>query len=134
MKKYYLKSDNTPVEFGEMIELDLVKVDKEGKKQMKHIKCQFLPELAPLLLEGDILVEKEVEAPEEEDQAEGTLDDYMEKIADYMVEITNVLHCFEDRISKLEKRAEKAPQPQPLFGSQLRKVFPKVVEVHAFTL
>lgn len=130
MKKYFLKKDKTPVEFGDTIELDLVKTNEEGKKTMKTIKCQFLPELLPLLLEGDIVEEKEVDYPEEEVD----LDCFMEQVSCYMHDVNSAFRDLNERINRLEMRCEEAPRHHHIYGSQLRKIFPKVVEVHAFTL
>lgn len=134
MKKYFLKNDNSPVEFGDNIELDLVKEDKDGKKQMKHIQCKFLPELLPLLLEGDILEEKEVNTPEEEDNDDAIFEEFMSKISEFMQQTSDILQGFDRRIKKLEEAMQKSSYHQSYHGSQLRKIFPKVVEVHAFTL
>lgn len=135
MKKFFLKNDNSPVEFGDNIELDLIKEDKDGKKQMKHIKCKFLPELLPLLLEGDIITEKEVDDPEEDElEDDAVFDEFMSKISEFMQQTSDILQGFDRRIKKLEDVMKKPSHYQTYHGSQLRKIFPKIVEAHVFTL
>lgn len=72
MKQYFLKGVDVALEFGDTIEFDLFKKGEDGESVTRHIKCKFLPELVPLLLEGDIIEEvEEEEEPKEEEHTYG---------------------------------------------------------------
>lgn len=49
-----------PIEFGDTLGFDIVK-KKDGKSVTKHVECTFCPELVPLLLEAEIIEEKDAE-------------------------------------------------------------------------
>jgi len=59
MKKYFVKSSGEELEFGDMIVLDLTKEMENGKTKYQHLECKFVPELVDMLLENDIIEEKE---------------------------------------------------------------------------
>lgn len=48
------------LEFGDMIVLDLSHDMENGHTKHHHLECKFMPELVPILLEEDIIEEKEV--------------------------------------------------------------------------
>ena len=57
-KKYYLKGTDEELKFGDKIELDMAK-EKKGKTIHHHVECRFLPELVDLLLESDVIEQRE---------------------------------------------------------------------------
>lgn len=61
MKKYFLKDSNEELKFGDIIELDFTKDMKNGNTRHHHLECKFIPDLIPLLLKQEIIIEKEVE-------------------------------------------------------------------------
>lgn len=61
MKKYFLKDSNEELKFGDIIELDFTKDMKNGNTHHHHLECKFIPNLIPLLLKQEVIVEKEVE-------------------------------------------------------------------------
>lgn len=61
MKKYFLKNSNEELQFGDIIELDFTKDTEDGHTRHHHLECKFIPDLIPLLLKQEIIVEKKVE-------------------------------------------------------------------------
>lgn len=61
MKKYFLKDSNKELKFGDIIELDFTKDTEDGHTHHHHLECKFIPDLIPLLLKQEVIVEKEVE-------------------------------------------------------------------------
>lgn len=55
MKKYVLKDTNEVVDFGDIIELVLIKSNPDGTEKHKVKMVKFSEELIPLLLEEGIL-------------------------------------------------------------------------------
>ena len=62
MKKYFLKNSNEELKFGDIIELDFTKDTKDGHTRYHHLECKFIPDLIPLLLKQEIIIEKEIES------------------------------------------------------------------------
>lgn len=60
MKKYFLQETAEELEFGDMIVLDLSHDMENGHTKHHHLKCKFMPELVPILLEEGIIKEEEV--------------------------------------------------------------------------
>lgn len=126
MKKYFLKGMDEPLENGDIIEFDIMKKGSDGQAITRHIQCQFLPGLIPLLLEEDVIEEKEAkesskqpveteskdeEGPKDE---EGDLDEFIDKTTEFVhrttefiPEITNTLHRLNRRVEALEEQLEK---------------------------
>lgn len=67
MKKYILKNTNEEVNFGDIIELLLIKDNPDGTKKHKVKTVKFSEELIPLLLEEGVL---DVQDDEKEDNKE----------------------------------------------------------------
>lgn len=59
MTKYYLAGTNDELEFGDMIEVLLVKDLKNGKKKYEKVECKFTEDSLPYLLDLEIIEEKE---------------------------------------------------------------------------
>lgn len=66
MKKYFMKNSGEEVKFGDMIELNFTKDTEDGHTCHHHLECKFIPDLIPLLLEKDIIEEKELKEDEKE--------------------------------------------------------------------
>lgn len=66
MKMYFMKNSGEEVKFGDMIELDFTKDTEDGHTCHHHLECKFIPGLIPLLLEKDIIEEKELKEDEKE--------------------------------------------------------------------
>lgn len=56
-----MKGTDDVLEFGDMIKLDLTKDMPNGNVKHQHFECKFLPELVDLLLEEDVIEEREIE-------------------------------------------------------------------------
>lgn len=59
MKKYFMKDSGEELQFGDMIELDFTKDTEDGHTSHHHMECKFIPGLIPMLLEQEIIEEKE---------------------------------------------------------------------------
>lgn len=57
MKKYFMKGTQDEVQFGDMLELDFTKDTKNGTIH-KHLELKFIPELVDVLIEEDVIEEK----------------------------------------------------------------------------
>lgn len=114
MKQYFMTGVDEPIEFGDTLGFDIVK-KKDGKSVTKHVECTFCPELVPLLLEAEIIEEKDAEdekpetidfsgdkEPEEKDDDEVELQDVLDNFCEFMDAATDALVAIDKRISKLE--------------------------------
>ena len=54
MKKYFMKGTDDELQFGDVIELDLVG-NEDGVTKHTHLECKFCPELVDELLKEDII-------------------------------------------------------------------------------
>lgn len=63
-----MKGTEEELQFGDMVEVDLIKNMDDGGIRRKHLECKFVPELIPVLLEDDIIEEADVESDEEDDE------------------------------------------------------------------
>lgn len=59
MKKYFMKDSGEELQFGDMIELDFTKDTEDGHTSHHHMECKFIPGLITMLLEQEIIEEKE---------------------------------------------------------------------------
>lgn len=85
------------LEFGDMIVLDLSHDMENGHTKHHHLKCKFMPELVPILLEEGVIVEKEVK--------ENKPLDFQDNDTPYtlMEEIIKANEELELRVDKLER-------------------------------
>lgn len=113
MKKYFMKDTEDELQFGDMIELNLVKEEK-GHRTHSHLECKFIPELVDTLLENDVIDVKEVEDEEEEDCLEFADDD------------TCVIDDMLEDIENMDKRIEAIEDKVKNFGKVLDKIYDKV--------
>lgn len=114
MKKYFLKGVDEPLEFGDDLSFDFVKEGNEGQSITKHVNCKFIPELVDLLLEEDVIEEKEVEEkkpetidfsgdgdPDEDDTC--PLEDVIDNLITLEEDTRKRLVELEKKVNKLEK-------------------------------
>ena len=100
MKKYFMKDTEDELQFGDMIELNLVK-DEDGHRIHSHLECKFVPELIDTLLENDVI---EVVEDEEEEEGLEFADDDDSIIDDILEDIENI----EKRLDTLEENNKRA--------------------------
>lgn len=96
MKKYFLKNSNEKLKFGDIIELDFTKDTEDGHTRHHHLECKFIPDLIPLLLKQEIIVEKEVE-----DKDTDTSDDDCLETAQMII---STLEAFDRKIKQLDDK------------------------------
>nr|DAE12439.1 MAG TPA: Intermediate conductance calcium-activated potassium channel-helix bundle, copper, MEMBRANE PROTEIN [CrAss-like virus sp. ctjK323] len=101
MKKYFLQETAEELEFGDMIVLDLSHDMENGHTKHHHLECKFMPELVPILLEEDIIEEKEVE---EEKPLDFQDDDTPYPLMEEVIKANEELEL---RVDKLEKTVIK---------------------------
>lgn len=101
MKKYFLQETAEELEFGDMIVLDLSHDMENGHTKHHHLKCKFMPELVPILLEEGIIKEEEVK----EDKPLDFQDDDTPCLL--MEEVIKANEELELRVDKLEKAVIK---------------------------
>lgn len=92
-----MKNTEDELQFGDMIELDFTR-DVDGGIKHHHMECKFLPELIPLLLEDDIIEEKEIEEEEENTP---------ENDCPVIEELIKVNEALELRLDQLENELKK---------------------------
>ena len=78
-----MKGTEDELQFGDMIELNLVK-EEDGHKVHSHLECKFIPELIDMLLENDVIEvvgdEEEEEGLEFADDDDCLIDDILEDL------------------------------------------------------
>lgn len=99
MKKFFMKGTDDVLEFGDMVELDLSEDMPNGHVIHHHLECKFIPDLIPLLLNNDIIEEKEVEE-EEPDTEKNPLDP--EEGCPMIDELLSLNNSLEERLCDLE--------------------------------
>ena len=69
MKKYFVKGiEHEPLEYGDVIGVDLVKESDDKTKTIKrHVEVPFTPDTEDMLLALEVIEEKEVEEDKETD-------------------------------------------------------------------
>lgn len=106
MKQYFLKGVDEPLNYGDDIEFDLEKLGENNTKITKHVVCKFIPEIVPLLLDEEIIEEKEVEGKTEEDVTEEELNTFMSSLTDFIEETHSAVQSLLDRVNTLEKNVD----------------------------
>lgn len=105
MKKYFMKDSGEEVKFGDMIELDFTKDTEDGHTCHHHLECKFIPGLIPLLLEKNIIEEKELK--EDKDENTETSDNEDCEIANMILSILETFALkfkqMDDKINTLNK-------------------------------
>lgn len=128
MKQYFIKGVDEPLEFGDTLGFDLVKKGDEGQSITKHVECRFIPEIIPLLLEEEVIEEKDIkEKPtvedvvngwekesakeagyEDDDEDEVSLQEVIDTFYDFMDATKDAIRNLLDRVTELEK--QRAPE------------------------
>lgn len=133
MKKYILKNTNEEVNFGDIIELLLIKDNPDGTKKHKVKTVKFSEELVPLLLEegvldvqdddkednkedlkknmidfsdDDALEEEEKEEEKEDEGSDNDIDEDVdeEEVGNFMEALTDLLETLGKSVKNLEKQ------------------------------
>lgn len=126
MKKYILKNTNEEVNFGDIIELLLIKDNPDGTKKYKVKTIKFSEELIPLLLEEGVLDVKDDDKEdlkknmidfsnddaleEEEKEDKGSDDDIddddvdEEEVGNFMEALTDLFETLGKSVKDLEKQ------------------------------
>lgn len=115
-KIYYLKDSNERVEFGDTITFTLVKEDEDGKVVNKQVECKFIPDILPLLLAEEVIIEKEkpisfeegeTKDPEDTKEApEGSEEEEDDSLVALLHLILDVIYNQGERLIDLEKKLE----------------------------
>lgn len=104
MKKYFLSDTGDEVEFGDVIVLSFGRKTKHGKEEISHMKLKFIPELADILIENDVITEVE------SDILEDTFDEFKKflkntsKLNAALDELNNRLIELEDAVAELRSK------------------------------
>lgn len=134
MKKYVLKDTNEVVDFGDIIELVLIKSNPDGTEKHKVKMVKFSEELIPLLLEEGILdvqedgdtkddshkplidfskdddTKKDKENEDPEDSEDSEEDAYMKELMDALVDTLETLgksvKAIDEEVYSLSKRVK----------------------------
>lgn len=121
MKKYFLKGVDEPLDFGDTLEFDLIKEGEKNKKITKHVTCTFIPEVVSLLLEEEVIEEKEVEddipiedGPSEEEETE--YENLVDAFTEFETLTTDILKSLTERIENLEKKVCPKGKVVDVFG------------------
>lgn len=96
MKKYFLKSSNEELKFGDMIELDMTADLPDGRVKHRHLECEFIPQLVDLLHKEGIIVIQETKEPEV------SISD-KKQLSGILQEIISTQEDLELRVDKLEE-------------------------------
>lgn len=112
MKKYFLKKTGEELKFGEALNLELTKRNEGKGVKYCYLNCDFTPDLVSLLLEFDIIEEREVtEKPtidfevEEKNTCKGCNDlhNFIESSISITSELTDRVLSLEKQVSSLSK-------------------------------
>ena len=131
MKKYFVKGiEDEPLEYGDVVGVDLVKEsDDKTKTITRHVEVPFTPDTKDMLLDLEIIEEKEVEEDKEasiEDVVEGNTDsdgcpveEAIDNIDEAISQITDILSEHQTIIKKLMHKVEileKKKEPIDIFS------------------
>lgn len=117
-----MKGTDDEVQFGDVIELDAVKETKNGKIKHRHLECKFVPELLPLLLEQEVIEEKECEEEPVYSFPDSAEPSEEKQMIDYFLEITeNMADC----ITSLEKEVKTLNKKITALQAEVNQVLSK---------
>ena len=131
MKKYFVKGiEDEQLEYGDVVGVDLVKEsDDKTKTITRHVEVPFTPDTKDMLLDLEIIEEKEVEEDKEasiEDVVEGNTDsdgcpveEAIDNIDEAISQITDILSEHQTIIKKLMHKVEileKKKEPIDIFS------------------
>jgi hypothetical protein len=100
MKKYFMAGTDDELQFGDVIELDFVREMKNGKVKHQHMEVKFIPELVDVLIENEVIEEKEEDITGcdkkaiisfLEDDFEDDLEDRVEELEDRVTELEGAI-------------------------------------------
>ena len=103
MKKYFMKGTEDELQFGDVIELDMVGKE-DGKTRHTHLEVEFMPELVEELLKEDIIEEQEEEDDELLDFDEADYTAFREAVAQDIEDLSDADAAMKKRIAKLEEK------------------------------
>ena len=103
MKQYFMQKTNEEIQFGDTLDLTLEKRLYGIVTEVRHLTCQFIPELVPLLLEEGIIMEKEVK-DEKTDTESGSENEFD---TTFMTTLFNLMDCMMETFEDLELRVDK---------------------------
>lgn len=95
-----MKNTEDELQFGDMIELDFTRDTEKGTVH-HHMECKLMPELVPMLLEYNVIEEKEVE-DEEETPAERTECPAIERLTKANEDLNFKIRQLASMVQKLE--------------------------------
>lgn len=107
MKKYFLKGVDEPLEFGDTIEFDVEKGGDDGQSVTKHVKTDFIPEIIPVLLDLDVIEEKEQPIDFTDDKEEEKSNDTDGNIDEFIHTVELLYTVIGQLIKKVDKLEEK---------------------------
>lgn len=102
MKKYFMKDSGEELKFGDMIELDFTKDTNDGHTCHHHLECKFIPGLIPMLLEQEIIEEKEFENKDTDTPDDDCLE-IAQMIMSILETIANKIKQMDNKITDLNK-------------------------------
>lgn len=102
MKKYFMKDSGEELKFGDMIELDFTKDTNDGHTCHHHLECKFIPGLIPMLLEQEIIEEKEFEN-KDTDTPDDDCFETAQMIMSTLETIANKIKQMDNKITDLNK-------------------------------
>ena len=126
MKKYFMKGTDDELQYGDVIELDLVGTE-DGVTKHTHLECKFCPELIDELLEEEIIEVKETKEKKDKKATEWTfkktctkddlidfgdskkeksLNEKVEELEDRIIELEDIIA---DLLAELEEDERKNP-------------------------
>lgn len=97
-----MKDSGEELKFGDMIELDFTKDTNDGHTCHHHLECKFIPGLIPMLLEQEIIEEKEFENKNTDTPDDDCLET-AQMIMSTLETIANKIKQMDNKITDLNK-------------------------------
>ena len=107
VKKYFMAGTDDELQFGDIIELDMVK-EENGKKKHRHIECEFCPLVMDFLLKDNLIEEREVETDiidfdEEDDLEDEELFEALENMVENQEDLERRMDAIEEKLEGIRK-------------------------------
>nr|DAH94529.1 MAG TPA: hypothetical protein [Caudoviricetes sp.] len=106
MKKYFLKDSNEELKLGDIIELDFIKDTEDGHTRHHYLECKFIPDLIPLLLKQEIIIEKVIEDKDTDTPDDDCLET-AQMIMSTLETFAHKIKQMDDKIAALNKIVKK---------------------------
>lgn len=103
MKKYFVAGTDEELQFGDTVEMTFTKKTKNGKVVENHLECEFLPELVELLLESEVIEERDCEDEQNPIDFSDGVYEGIEDIKDLMEEQAELLKGLTETVAELVK-------------------------------